>query len=72
MIVYDGNPAIHLYKRFGFEVVQAIETKTLGKIMGSDYHTHLLMEKIIQVKSDTNSDIISQTQNESRKMFCNK
>lgn len=50
LIVYDSNPAVRLYKRFGFEVVEAFDTKLLANIMGSEYGKHLLMEKIINVQ----------------------
>jgi ribosomal protein S18 acetylase RimI-like enzyme len=69
LIVYDGNPAIHLYKRFGFEVIETFETKSLANIMGSEYHTHLLMEKIIKVQPGVNSDTKNQSQEEQREFL---
>ncbi|KAL0222171.1 hypothetical protein RCL1_002025 [Eukaryota sp. TZLM3-RCL] len=44
LIVYESNPAVHLYERFGYKVTDRISCSKFPNVRGTKYETFLWME----------------------------
>jgi ribosomal protein S18 acetylase RimI-like enzyme len=45
LLVFEKNPALHLYERLGFVRINSIPTPKMAKAFGSDYDVLIRMEK---------------------------